>query len=198
MTSPASSSAVAAPPASAKGDLNLWIEVLRSMEKQLQRSQFITWFRDTAVLGREEGKLIVGLPLPMSLNWHMEHYRMQTLKEIQKIDSSIEQIVYKVDVGLKDNPERTVDLLELFPEQKKRKLPGKQEVKMAEGLISKILSPRYTLENFVVESELLKGRQTTMYIETFCLEMQAFPEQLERYEKEKDKGIRLNGKELGV
>ena len=152
MTSSASSSAVAAPPASAKGDMNLWIQVLRSLEKQVQRSQFITWFRDTAVLGREEGKLIIGLPLPMSLNWHMEHYRTQTLKEIQKVDSSIEQIVYKVDVGLKDNPERTVDLLELFPEQKKRKLPGKQEVKMAEGLISKILSPRYTLENFVVGS----------------------------------------------
>ncbi len=57
---------------------------------------------------------------------------------------------------------------------------------------------KISLENFVAESELLKGRQTTMYIETFCLEMQAFPEQLERYEKEKDKGIRLNGKELGV
>ena len=56
---------------------------------------------------------------------------------------------------------------------------------------------KISLENFVAESELLKGRQTTMYIETFCLEMQAFPEQLERYEKEKDKGIRLNGKELG-
>ena len=57
---------------------------------------------------------------------------------------------------------------------------------------------KISLENFVAESELLKGRQTTMYIETFCLEMQAFPEQLERYEKEKDKGIRLNGKELGA
>ena len=57
---------------------------------------------------------------------------------------------------------------------------------------------KISLENFVAESELLKGRQTTMYIETFCLEMQAFPEQLERYEKEKNKGIRLNGKELGV
>ena len=57
---------------------------------------------------------------------------------------------------------------------------------------------KISLENFVAESELLKGRQTTMYIETFCLEMQAFPEQMERYKKEKDKGIRLNGKELGV
>ena len=152
MTSPASSSAVAAPPAKLKksDDLGLWIKVLKFLEKELQRGQFITWFRSTTILGREDGTLIVGLPLPMSLNWHMEHYRVQTLKAAKKVDSSITQIVYKVDGGLKDNLERTVDLLEIFPEPKKRKLPGKQEVKMAEGLISKILSPRYTIDNFVV------------------------------------------------
>ncbi|MFA5800155.1 MAG: chromosomal replication initiator protein DnaA, partial [Candidatus Peribacteraceae bacterium] len=35
-------------------------------------------------------------------------------------------------------------------EKKRRKLPNKSEVKLAEGLVSKILNPRYTLENFVV------------------------------------------------
>jgi chromosomal replication initiator protein len=57
-----------------------------------------------------------------------------------------------VDVGLKDDRTRTFDLLVAFPEQKKRKLPGRQEVKLAEGIVSKILNPRYTLENFVVGS----------------------------------------------
>ena len=38
----------------------------------------------------------------------------------------------------------------LFRSQRKRKLPGKQEVKLAEGIVSKILSPRYTLEHFIV------------------------------------------------
>ena len=57
---------------------------------------------------------------------------------------------------------------------------------------------KMSLENFIVESQMRKGLKTAIYVETFCLEMQAFPEQLKRYEKEKDKGIRLNGKELGV
>ena len=56
---------------------------------------------------------------------------------------------------------------------------------------------KMSLENFIVESELMKSRNKGMYVETFCLEMQAFPDQLERYKKEKDKGIRLGGKELG-
>ena len=55
---------------------------------------------------------------------------------------------------------------------------------------------KISLENFIMEQELLKGRDKALYIETFCLEMQAFPEQLEKYRKEKDRGIRLNGREL--
>lgn len=149
MTSSASSSALAAPPATRESQ-DLWLQVLRALEPQIQRGQFITWFRDTALLGREGDTLIVGLPLPMYMHWHLEHYRGMTLEAAQAADAGIGKIVYKVDGGLKDNPERSVDLLSLFPEPKKRKLPGRQEVKMAEGLISKILNPRYTIDNFIV------------------------------------------------
>lgn len=151
------SSVSSAEPASALGAVSpafkdLWMQILGKIEPKIPRSQFITWFRDTAILGQEEGTLVVGLPLPMSLNWHLEHYRALTLQSAQELDPTIEQVVYKVDGALKDDPLRTLDLLNAFPEQKKRKVAGKQEVKMAEGIVSKILSPRYTMENFVVGS----------------------------------------------
>ena len=57
---------------------------------------------------------------------------------------------------------------------------------------------KMSLENFIVESEMMKSLETAMYVETFCLKMQAFPDQLKQYKEEKDKRIRLNGKELGV
>lgn len=129
---------------------DLWLEILRKIESKIPRSQFITWFRDTAILGFDEGTLVVGLPLPMSLNWHLEHYRAITLAAVQELEPAVKQVVYQVDGALKDDPTRTFNLLEAFPEQKKRKLPGKQEVKLAEGIVSKILNPRYTMENFVV------------------------------------------------
>jgi chromosomal replication initiator protein len=150
MTSSASS--INAPAAAGTSLRDMWLTILGQLEQKIPRSQFITWFKDTAILGNEEGTLVVGLPLPMSLNWHLEHYRAITLQIAQELDPSIEQVVYKVDGALKDDPTRTFDLLEAFPEQKRRKLPGRQEVKMAEGIVSKILSPRYTLENFVVGS----------------------------------------------
>lgn len=130
----------------------LWLQVLTKLQTKIPHGLFITWFKDTAILGREEGTLVVGLPLPMSLNWHLEHYRGVTLETAQELDASIKQVVYQVDVGLKDDRSRTIDLLQAFPEQRKRKLPGKQEVKLAEGIVSKILNPRYSLESFVVGS----------------------------------------------
>lgn len=131
---------------------NLWIEALQVLAPQLQRTQLITWFKDTMILSCDQETCVIGLPLPTYLNWHMEHYRSLTLEAVRSVERSITQIVYKVDVGLKDNPQRAVNILELFPEFKKRKLAGRQEVKLAEGIVSKILNPRYNLENFIVGS----------------------------------------------
>jgi chromosomal replication initiator protein len=131
-------------------DLDLWLKVLEAIEPQMKRSEFITWFKDTTVLGRDGATVIVGLPLPMYLNWHLEHYRSMTLASLKDVDSSIEQIVYRVDLALKDDIARTIKILERFPEKKRRKIANRPEVRIAEGLTSKLLNPQYTLENFVV------------------------------------------------
>lgn len=130
----------------------LWAQILEKLESQIQRAMLITWFKDTAILGKDEGKLIVGLPLPMFLNWHLEHYKELTLKTVQELDPSIQQIVYQVDISLREGDPRVLDLLTLFPARKPRKLPGRMEVRLAEGLTGKMLSPRYTLDSFVVGS----------------------------------------------
>lgn len=52
-------------------NLDLWLKVLTILEPQMPRGQFITWFKDTTVLGRENDNVVVGLPLPMFLNWHL-------------------------------------------------------------------------------------------------------------------------------
>jgi len=54
---------------------------------------------------------------------------------------------------------------------------------------------RVLLENFIVEKEMREGI-TAFYIETYCLEMQAFKDQLKKY-KEK-KGISLGAENLGA
>jgi len=56
---------------------------------------------------------------------------------------------------------------------------------------------RPSLENFIVNREMEKGNNT-FYVETYCLEMGAFPDQLKKYEEENQKGISLGGQSIGA
>ena len=47
---------------------------------------------------------------------------------------------------------------------------------------------RISLENFIVDQEIFKGN-STFYVETYCLKMEAFKDQLENYKKGVKKGI---------
>lgn len=130
-----------------------WKQVLQEIEPLIKRALLITWFKCTTVLGRNDGTLIVGVPRTFFLDWHLENSQDLILETAQKIDATIKKIIFQVDGSL-ENPDdpRVVNVLNLFPEKKKavRKLPNRQEVRMVGGVTSKILNPKYTLDNFVV------------------------------------------------
>ena len=54
---------------------------------------------------------------------------------------------------------------------------------------------RVSLENFIMDMEIKKGHNV-FYIQTYCLEMDAFQDQLDNYRKKKDRGISLEGRQL--
>ena len=56
-------------------------------------------------------------------------------------------------------------------------------------------SQRISLENFVADTEMKRGHNT-FYIKTYCLEMDAFQDQLDNYQREQQKGIGLGGQQL--
>ena len=51
------------------------------------------------------------------------------------------------------------------------------------------------LENFISNTEIKRGRNV-FYIKTYCLEMDAFQDQLNNYQKQKERGIGLGGQQL--
>ena len=53
---------------------------------------------------------------------------------------------------------------------------------------------RVSLENFIVDMEIKKGNNV-FYIQTYCLEMDAFQDQLDNYEKKKQRGIGLGARQ---
>ena len=53
---------------------------------------------------------------------------------------------------------------------------------------------RVSLENFIMDEEIKKGHNV-FYIQTYCLEMDAFQDQLDNYRKKKDRGIGLGARQ---
>ena len=56
-------------------------------------------------------------------------------------------------------------------------------------------SQRISLENFVADTEMKRGRDV-FHIETYCLEIDAFQDQLDNYQRQEQKGIKLGGEQL--
>lgn len=130
---------------------DLWLRILTEISLQISRAFFITYFKDSAILGLgEDGALIVGVSRPMFLNWHLEHTQDKILEIAKKFCPQVHTIVFQVD-GTLENSSRTIDIIKHFKDKTKgRKLPNKQEVRLPDGITSKILNPKYTLSNFVV------------------------------------------------
>lgn len=123
------------------------------MSEDLPHAQLITWFKNTAILSQEEGVLKVGLPLPFFLGWHETHYAKKTLEVAKNIDPSVTKIDYTVDISLTDGSPLVIDLIKHFPRNDVRKLPNKNETRSRDGVVSKILNPAYSLDNFVTSPE---------------------------------------------
>lgn len=143
---------------------DLWLAVIKELAEEIQRANVITWFKNTAILSIDNGVMTVGLPLPVFLNWHVEHYSDITLKTAKKLDPKIKHIAYEVDITLTESEPRVIDLLKHFPEKESRKLPKKSEVKLKGGVISKMLNHRYSLDNFIIapENRLAQAAATTV------------------------------------
>jgi chromosomal replication initiator protein len=131
---------------------DFWLRLLTEMSLQVSRPFFITYFKDSAVLGLgEDGTLVIGVPRPMFLNWHLEHTQDKILGIAKKINPKVKALVFQVESSLEGDKVRTIDIIKQFPDKNKgRKLPKKQEVRMADGITSKILNPKYSLSNFVI------------------------------------------------
>jgi len=132
---------------------DIWIKIIEKLAEDLPRPQILTWFKNTAILAKEDGTLKIGLPLPYFLNWHQTHLAKPILEAAKKIDSTITKLAYVVDIGLSDKNPLIIDLIKRFPAKETRKVPGLNLTRNRQGVVSKIINSKYTLENFITSAE---------------------------------------------
>jgi chromosomal replication initiator protein len=132
---------------------DLWLRILEKVEVEVKRPHFLTWFQHTALLSYHDGLLVIGVPNIFAKDWLENKIGAQLMEAIKAVHPQVREIMYEVDphLALPDDS-RGIDVNKQFAgkEKKTRKLPGKQEVRLLEGISSKCLNPKYSLQNFVV------------------------------------------------
>jgi chromosomal replication initiator protein len=137
---------------------NFWLSILRRLESTISKSQFLTWFQNTAALTLENETLVIGAPTNFARDWISQKYAVKILQAAEEENAKIKEVEFEVDAALSDGIDpRTVDLKAVFAkpgDKKVYKARGREEVVVTRsGVLSAKLNPRYTLANFVPGDE---------------------------------------------
>lgn len=132
---------------------DLWLRVLEKLEPRIKKTHFLTWFQNTAVLSVNDGLMVVGVPNIFAKDWLEHKINGDLVQAVQEVEPEVRELMFEVEPNLSlPDDNRSVDVNKLFKADKKktRKLPNRQEVKLVEGISSKCLNPKYTLNKFIV------------------------------------------------
>lgn len=154
---------------------DVWDRILQHLSDAIPPSYFLTWFKNTALLEQSENALVVGVPTQMSFNNIADKY-LENLRQsaCTVLGSDAVQVQLRMDGTLHQHDPRVVDVAALLKRktQKVKKdtrakatpaagigsggttsgVPAHapKEVTLIEGISSKLLNAKYSLENFVV------------------------------------------------
>lgn len=134
----------------------LWTSTLLRLRSVIPHSKFITWFKNTAIMDIDKDLMVIGVPLPMGMVWINQHFREDLLKTVQEFLPEIKSVNIQVDSSLNADSDPRHISKDIFIEKnpnKGRKKPREAEIRLAEGLSTKILDNAYRLSNFVIGTE---------------------------------------------
>ncbi len=124
----------------------LWQSVLAQMQFNISKANFATWFQNTEIITKDEGKIVISVPNAFSKEWLSNKYNKLILKILRETDDTIKDL----DFVIRPQPLKVVSEKTL-PEIDKN---DSEQLKFEELKINKEtnLNPRYDFENFVVGS----------------------------------------------
>jgi len=124
---------------------DLWQAVLAQLQFQISPANFSTWLKNTYILSKKDGQLLVSVPNNFSKEWLENKYNKLIFHIIRSLDTEIKEIRYTVERGLLAH-QKTALQEKTSPRQETNQLEF-QELKIDR---STNLNPKYTFDSFVV------------------------------------------------
>jgi len=124
----------------------LWQSVLAQMQFHISKANFSTWFQNTAIVAKDEGKITISVPNAFSKEWLSNKYNKVILKTLHDIDESIKDLEFVI------KPQAAKNFLVKPTTENER--PEDAQLKFDEFKVNKDtnLNPRYTFDSFIVGS----------------------------------------------
>lgn len=132
---------------------SLWQAVLGEIELSISRGNFITWFKNTALLKHDENRIVVGVPNVFIKNQLEKKYHSLIVETLKKVGAGELNVEYKIHSNL--TPSREEDPVVLKPTPVATPKGAPRTTTTATTLTHSYrqgLNERYTFESFVVGS----------------------------------------------
>ncbi len=121
----------------------LWKSALGEIELQLSKPNFLTWFKNSRLLNKEEGVALVGLQSNFAKDWVQDKYYKVILGALRNLDDTTK----KVDFIVHNGPDLPPKLAEKSKTQAVSPQLMFNELKIDPETN---LNPKYTMGSFVV------------------------------------------------
>src|SRR3989344_2694326 len=130
----------------------LWQTVLSEIELSISKANFITWFRNTSIIGNDSSTITVSVPNAFTKEWLENKYHKYILHALRTNNPSLRNVAYTIStVPIKQAVHAVIDISH---KKEKTEQPGEEQLEFQEFNVDKEtnLNPRYTFDNFIVGS----------------------------------------------
>jgi chromosomal replication initiator protein len=128
-------------------DLNqFWEKALGDIELQVSKPNFVTWFKNSKVIDKKDGLVVIGLPNNFAKEWVEKKYDKVILGSLRSLDETVKKIEFIIYSQKK--PLIPSDLVE------KSSSENETQLSFTEFKIDPetSLNPQYTLQSYAVGS----------------------------------------------
>jgi len=127
----------------------IWQAALGEIELSISKANFITWFKNTNIVSKKDGKITIAVPNAFTKEWLENKYNKLILKALRDVSKEIKEVAFviKTKQPLKEKVKKI--------DKKEEKIPAFEELLDFENFkIDKKtnLNPRYTFDNFIIAS----------------------------------------------
>jgi len=127
----------------------LWQTSLAEIEVSISKANFLTWFRNTSIINKKEGLVVLAVPNAFTKEWLENKYHQIILRALRNAANDVKEIKFIIDAHA---AEKLAQQKQRVEESRSSTFDG--QLGFSDISVDKEtnLNPKYTFESFIVGS----------------------------------------------